>query len=98
MSEATITLNSRDEAVVLFGHRDQFLREVRTALGVQLAARGDTIVIKGSDEQLEQSQRVFTQLRSLVAQQGSLSAEDVRTVLDVVLEGGERLETAPPPF
>ena len=97
MSEATITLNSRDEAVVLFGHRDQFLREVRTALGVQLAARGDTIVIKGSDEQLEQAQRVFTQLRSLVARQGSLSAEDVRTVLEVVLHGGDRLETAPSP-
>ena len=96
MSDTTITLDSRDEAVVLFGNRDQYLREIRTALGAQLVARGDTIVIKGTDEQVDQAQRVFPQLRSLVAQQGSLSAEDVRTVLEVVLQGGERIEVVQP--
>ena len=35
MSEATITLDSRDEAVLLFGSRDTNLREIRTALGAQ---------------------------------------------------------------
>jgi phosphate starvation-inducible protein PhoH and related proteins len=92
MSEATITLNSQDEAVVLFGHRDQLLREIRTALGVQLAARGRTVTIKGTDDQIAQAERVFQQLRHLVAQQGSLSLEDVRTVLDLIQGGGERLE------
>jgi phosphate starvation-inducible protein PhoH and related proteins len=91
MSEATITLDSREEAVLLFGARDQFLREIRTALGAQLVGRGDQILIKGTDEQLALIERVFGQLRTMLRQQGSLSQEDVRTVLEVVSQGGERI-------
>ncbi len=91
MSEATITLDSREEAVLLFGIRDQYLREIRTALGVQLVGRGDQILIKGTDEQLALVERVFGQLRTMLRQQGSLSQEDVRTVLEVVSQGGERI-------
>jgi phosphate starvation-inducible PhoH-like protein len=96
MSEATITLDSRDEAVLLFGSRDQYLREIRTQLGMQqLVGRGDQILLKGTDEQLSLAERVFGQLRQMLRQQGSLSGEDVKTVLEVVLQGGERI--GPPP-
>jgi phosphate starvation-inducible PhoH-like protein len=95
MSEATITLDSRDEAVLLFGNRDQYLREVRNALGVQLVGRGDQILVKGTEEQLSQAERVFGQLRQMLRQKGSLSAEDVRTVIEVVQQGGERIGLAP---
>jgi phosphate starvation-inducible protein PhoH and related proteins len=92
MSEITITLDSREEAILLFGSRDQYLKEIRKALGMeQLVGRGDQILLKGSDEQLGQAQRVFGQLRMMLRQQGSLSAEDVRTVLEVVTQGGERV-------
>ena len=92
MSEETITLDSRDEAMLLFGSRDQYLREIRTQLGMQqLVGRGDQILLKGSDEQLAQATRVFGQLRQMLRQQGSLSSEDVKTVLEVVLQGGERI-------
>ncbi len=92
MSEATITLDSRDEAMLLFGSRDQYLREIRTQLGMQqLVGRGDQILLKGTDEQLSLAERVFGQLRQMLRQQGSLSSEDVRTVLEVVLQGGERI-------
>ena len=53
MSEATITLDSREEAILLFGSRDVHLKDIRTALGVaQLVGRGDQIIIKGTDDQL----------------------------------------------
>jgi phosphate starvation-inducible PhoH-like protein len=92
MSETTITLDSRDEALLLFGSRDQYLREIRKLLGMeQLVGRGEQILLKGSDEQLAQAGRVFGQLRQMLRQQGSLSAEDVKTVLEVVLQGGERI-------
>ncbi len=92
MNEATITLDSRDEAILLFGSRDSYLKEIRTMLGAQqLVGRGDQILVKGTDEQIDQAQRIFGQLRSMLRQQGSLSSEDVRTVLEVVLRGGERI-------
>jgi phosphate starvation-inducible PhoH-like protein len=92
MSEATITLDSRDEAVLLFGSRDHHLKEIRSALGAQqLVGRGDQIIVKGSDEQIDQAQRVFSQLRQVLRSQGSLSNEDVKTVLEVVSGAGVRL-------
>lgn len=92
MSEASITLDSRDEAVLLFGSRDQHLREIRKQLGMQqLLGRGDQILLKGSDEQLALAMRVFEQLRRMLHQQGRLSGEDVQTVLEVVTQGGERI-------
>src|SRR4051794_37370992 len=94
MNEATITLDSREEAVLLFGNRDQFLREVRNVLGIQLVGRGDQILIRGEDDKLALAERIFGQLRTMLRQQGSLSAEDVKTVLEVVSQGGERLGPA----
>src|SRR5437879_2547957 len=89
--ELTITLDDRDEALLLFGTRDQYLREVRDALGVRLVARGDTIHVKGEESAIDQADRVFQQLRLLLKKQGSLSAEDVRTVIEVVQHGNDRL-------
>jgi phosphate starvation-inducible protein PhoH and related proteins len=87
----TLTLDSPDEALLLFGSRDQYLRTVRDALGVRLIARGDKLQIDGTEEQVGQGERVFQQLRQMLRQQGKLSPEDVRTVLDLVLHGGDRL-------
>jgi phosphate starvation-inducible PhoH-like protein len=90
----TLTLESRDEAVPLFGNRDQHLRLLRDALGVRIVARGDTIQIEGPDDKVQQADRAFQQLRKMLAHQGKLSVEDVRTVLAVVLQGGEDLGQA----
>jgi phosphate starvation-inducible protein PhoH and related proteins len=87
----TLILDSRDEAVLLFGNRDQFLRLVRDALGVRLVARGDTIQIDGSEEAVGQTERVFQQLRSVLRANGQLTSEDVKTVLEVVRAGSERM-------
>src|SRR5438270_2079423 len=96
MNEVTITLDSRDEAILLFGSRDQYLREIRNVLGMpHLASRGDQVLLRGTDEQIDQAERVFAQLRHLLRQQGSISAEDVKTVLEVVMQGGERIATSP---
>ncbi len=92
-SEATLTLTleSRDEAVLLFGSRDQFLRLIRDALEVRLIARGNTIQIEGADNRVAEADRVFQQLRQMLRKQGKISTEDVRTVLAVVQEGNELL-------
>jgi phosphate starvation-inducible PhoH-like protein len=80
----SLTLDSRDEAVILFGPRDQFLRMIRDTLGVKVIARGDTLQIEGSEEAVDQAERTFAQLRTLYRKNGQLLAEDVRAVLEVV--------------
>ena len=91
MSDSTVTrnltLDSRDEAVLLFGPRDQFLRTVRDALGVKLVARGDLLQIEGPSETAGQAERAFQQLRQVLRKSGKLTAEDVKTVIEVVRGG-----------
>jgi phosphate starvation-inducible PhoH-like protein len=85
----TVTLESRDEAVPLFGPRDVNLRMIRDALAVRLIARGDTLTIDGPAEAVDQAERAFDQLRKLLKQNGELQPEDVRTAIAVVQRNGE---------
>src|SRR3954468_23945724 len=86
----TLTLNSRDEAVQLFGPRDANLRMIRDALAVRLIARGDTVQIDGETDTVTKAERVFEQLRQTLRTQGEVKPEDVRTMLAVVQTGNDR--------
>ncbi len=86
-----LTLDSREEAVLLLGNRDQFLKLVRDALGVRLVARGDTVQVDGSDEAVGQAERAFQQMRSILRANGQLAPEDVKTILEVIRAGSERV-------
>jgi phosphate starvation-inducible PhoH-like protein len=87
----TVTLDSREEAVLLFGPRDQYLRTVRDALGVKVVARGDLVQLEAAtSEQVEQAERAFQQLRVVLRKHGKLTPEDVRTVVEVVRGATDR--------
>jgi phosphate starvation-inducible protein PhoH and related proteins len=85
-----LTLDSREEAVILFGPRDNYLRTIRDAIGVRVVARGDTIQVDGTAEQVGQAERVFAQLRTVLRKHSRLTSDDVRNVLDVVKNGESR--------
>ncbi len=80
----SLTLESREEAVILFGPRDQFLKTLRDALGVKVVARGDTLQLEGSEEAVDQAERAFGQLRAILRKNGRLVPEDVRSVVEIV--------------
>src|SRR5437899_3107483 len=83
----TLTLDDNDEALLLFGSRDQNLRLIRDALGVRVVARGDLVHIEGPPAEVDQADRVFQQLREMLKKQGKLTIENVQTVLSVVRQG-----------
>ncbi len=85
-----IPLASRDEALLLFGSRDAYLRMIKDTLGVRLIARGDTVQVDGDEEAVGRAERVFQQLRQMLRQQDQISPEEVRTVLEIVQHGHER--------
>jgi phosphate starvation-inducible protein PhoH and related proteins len=87
----TVTLDSREEAVLLFGPRDQYLRTIRDALGVKVVARGDLVQLEAAtSEPVEQAERAFQQLRVVLRKHGKLTPEDVRTVVEVVRGATDR--------
>ena len=91
----TLTLENRDEAVPLFGSRDQYLRLIRDGLEVRIIARGDTIQIEGPEERVAEAERVFQQLRQMLRHQGKLTTEDVRSVLEIVRQSDDLAVATP---
>lgn len=95
----SLTLDSREEAVILFGPRDAYLKSIRDSIGAKIVARGDSIQIEGTEEQVNQTDRAFQQLRTVMRKAGKLTSEDVKTVIDVVrganqLAAGQALASA----
>ncbi|CAN5129261.1 PhoH family protein [soil metagenome] len=86
----TIPLDSREEAVILLGPRDQYLRLIRDTLGVKLFSRGDTLSVEGTAEGVDMTERAFQQMRTVLRKAGKITPEDVRTILEVIRGGDAR--------
>ena len=85
MKETVVPLDSRDEAQLLFGNRDQFLKEVRQTLGVQVIGRGDQVLIRGAEEAVDQAEKVFAAMRAELRKVGALTIDDVRLIMEKTL-------------
>lgn len=90
-----MTLESREEAVVLFGPRDQYLRLLRDTLSVRLIARGDQLMMEGTSQAIDEVTRVLQQMRGIFRKTGQLTGDDVRNVLEAV-KNNDITTTAPP--
>lgn len=86
-----LTVDSREEAILLFGPRDQYLKLIRDALNVLVVARGDVIQISGTEEAVAQAERAIQQMRTMLRNNGQMAAEDVKTILEVIRAGSERV-------
>ena len=53
MPETMISLDSHDEELAVFGSRDQYLRQVRDALGVKVLARHGEVRVEGEPERVD---------------------------------------------
>jgi phosphate starvation-inducible protein PhoH and related proteins len=81
MSEATITFDNHEHIRTLFGARDQYLRQVRESVGVDVVLRGDELRLQGDDEQIRRGLEVFTELQAIIRKKGRLRDEEVERVL-----------------
>ena len=86
----TLTIEDRDEAVILFGPRDQHLRTLRDALGVKVVYRNGELKIEGPAEAVEQTERALQQFRQIARKKGQLAPTDVTGVIEVIRGGTAR--------
>jgi phosphate starvation-inducible protein PhoH and related proteins len=95
MSEVTISLDGHAEELAVFGSRDQYLRQVRDAVGVKVLARHGEVRIDGDADRVEQARRIFEGLRSIFRARKAISSSDVSELIDVTLgaAGPEQVET-----
>lgn len=87
----TITLDSREEALLLYGQRDAHLRMLRDAFGVRVVARGDTLQLEGPTESVDMAERTLSQLRDALRRNNELQPEEVRSVIAAIQVSGKDL-------
>ncbi|MCP4190902.1 MAG: AAA family ATPase [Planctomycetaceae bacterium] len=84
MTESTISLVDVNSLLSLFGARDQHIKRIRSALGVEITHRDGKIRVAGSDQDVAKATQALEQLKSLVERRGSLADEEVSEVLRLV--------------
>ena len=87
MPEITIRLDNHDEELAVFGSRDQYLRQVRDALGVKVLARHGEVRVEGDHDRVEQARQIFEELRALFRRQRVISSGEVADVIESAVRG-----------
>jgi phosphate starvation-inducible PhoH-like protein len=89
MSEVTISLDGHAEELAVFGSRDQFLRQIRDAVGVKVLARHGEVRIEGDPERIDQARRIFEGLRSIFRARKAVGSNDVSELIDAMVHTTE---------
>ena len=74
---------------LLFGTRDENLRRIEAAFGVELSARGSSVSVQGEPEAARAATRLLEELSRLIERGYRLRAEDVTTAIRVLRESPE---------
>ena len=82
MAEASIRVNSQDEARALFGPQDEFVRRVRTATDASVVLRGNEIRVFGTQSQVSDCCRILSEWQGVLASRGELLQSDVTRSLN----------------
>lgn len=81
MVNKTIIINDA-EPLLVFGSNDTYLRKIESAFPqTRVVARGNTIKLEGASDEVDQIERIVSELVTVVQRNDSLSDNDVDTVI-----------------
>src|SRR5438105_6460513 len=95
MIETTISVVDSKTLLAIFGPRDQYLRKIRSALGVDISVRDDHIHIEGDEDSVRKATGIFEQLKALANRQASVGADEVTRIISTVTGNGALAEQRP---
>lgn len=79
--DITVQLDSTDNQLELFGPSDSYLRLLRHALGVQIAAHHNKLTVTGKEKDVNRAAEIIERMQEQLATQHSLTAADVTTFI-----------------
>jgi phosphate starvation-inducible PhoH-like protein len=88
MSEKTISFSNYEDIRTLLGTRDEYLRQVRDSVGVDVVIRNDELRLHGSEEQIKRAVEVFAELRAIIKTKGQLQKAEVQRALTRTANNG----------
>ena len=88
MTEKKLKIESSD-ILGLLGINDANLQIIEKRFDSTIIVRGDTVTLRGESPEVEQLEKIFRELMYILDKNGSLTASDVDTVVDLVTANGE---------
>lgn len=88
MAQQTLPIENQEQIRTLFGCQDQFLKQIKDRLGVQVVVRGEELRLSGTDSQVSAASEVFRDLQLTLERHGELYSADVEQAF-------QRLEGVP---
>jgi len=82
-SEKTLSLAGID-LLNFTGFNEEKLNTIKDAFESTIVIRGETVIIKGDQEEIESIEKIFNELIFLQKRQGEISKDDVQLVIDLV--------------
>ena len=95
MSRTSIAVVDSKRLVVVFGPRDQHLRRIRSALGVGVSARDDSIQIEGEEAAVLRAAEIFEQLDRIAREHGAVEIADVTELLSAATGSSQTVPRDP---
>lgn len=85
------------EPVIFFGPHDSWLKKIRQEFPeVQLTARGNTITLKGENDELKLLEHIFSEMRLLADQHGEILDTDLNALLGIAYTTAETVTEKKP--
>ncbi len=81
------------DAVSLLGINDSNLQIIADRFDANIVVRGDMVIVKGEESEAERVEKVFLELVYVLDRTGTLKADDVITVVELVSGGGVKEES-----
>ncbi|TAE23575.1 MAG: PhoH family protein [Candidatus Kapaibacterium sp.] len=82
-TEKKVRLETSD-TLSLFGYNDSNLRILESHFAASITVRGNTVVLKGDMAEVRVIEKVLNELQYIIRRTGTLSTNDVLTVIDLV--------------
>ena len=95
MSRTSIAVVDSKRLVAVFGPRDQHLRRIRSALGVGVSARDDSIQIEGEEAAVLRAAEIFEQLDRIAREHGAVEVADVTELLSAAMGASQAVPRDP---
>ncbi len=88
MTEKKVRIEGVD-TLGLLGLQDANLQVIERRFDSHITVRGDMIILKGDQSEVDQIERVFKELAFILNKNGNLTINDVDTIIDLVKGNGE---------
>jgi phosphate starvation-inducible PhoH-like protein len=91
MEEKRIDFENVDLAL-LIGTNDANLKPLETRLSADIFIRGNSALIRGSNEEIATAEKVLKEMQFVLNTSGKLSINDVEMIIDLTLQGREIID------